>query len=103
MDVPYRPLGLVSSLLDKMNLSMTYAHDDLVFVQHNAFLLKMEDVGEQVSLFFNENSECSERGTIAEGLIEKGSEMKLSIVERGTFVMKQKDDKNLEIVFDEGG
>lgn len=99
MDIPYRPLGLISTLVDRIDLSVTYAHEDLVFVKHNAFVLKMEDVGERVSIYFNEESESAERGAIAETLIAKGAEMGLAIVERGTFVMKQKDDKNLEICF----
>lgn len=103
METPYRPLGLISSLVDEMNLNVTYAHEDLVFVEHNAFLLKMEDVGERVSLYFNEESDETKRNPVSESLTEKGAGKGLSIIERGTFSMKQKDDKNLEIVFNDVG
>ncbi len=101
MGTPYRPLGLISSLVDQMDLTVTHAHDDIVFVEHNAFLLKMEATGERVSLYFNEESDRSERNPISETLIHNGAGMGLVIIPQGTFSMKQKDSENLEIIFND--
>ena len=46
MALPYRPLGLVKQLLEEIGIEVTYAYEDLVFVQHNPILLQFGKVGE---------------------------------------------------------
>lgn len=40
MGVPYRPLGLVKEALEQIGIEVSYAYEDLVFIQHNHFLLQ---------------------------------------------------------------
>ena len=57
MSVPYRPLGLIMEAVELMGLEVTHAYEDLVFISHNAFLLRMGSEGQQVYLYFNEGCE----------------------------------------------
>ena len=58
-----KPLGRVKELVESVGMEITYAYDDLVFLQHNAFLLQFgEDDG---SIIVHTNEEAAE-GEISE-------------------------------------
>ncbi len=99
MKIPFRPLGKVIEIVESMGLEVTYAYDDLVFVSHNAFLLQMDDAGESLFLFFNEDSDVSERDDIVEQLTQYSSERELNLYEQGTYEMKPNDNDTLDIHF----
>ncbi len=63
--VPYRPLGIIKTILESLGFEVTHCYEDLVFVEHNAFLLRMEEKGEEVSLLFNMESDEDKRDEIA--------------------------------------
>ncbi len=83
--IPYRPLGILKNVLDSLGFQVTHCYEDLVFVEHNAFLLRMEEKGEEVSLFFNTDSEADKRAGIAEALYSAGSRYRLAITTKGTY------------------
>ena len=99
MKIPFRPLGKVIEIVECMGLEVTYAYDDLVFVSHNAFLLQMDDTGESLFLFFNEESDISKRDEIAEQLTHHSAERSLNLYEQGTYVMKPNDNETLDVHF----
>jgi len=102
MSIPYRPLGIITEAVEAMGLEVTYAYDDLVFVEHNAFLLRMGEKGEQVYLYFNEDSNSDSRGEMTRQLASQASPKGLQIMNSGTYVMKPRDDEQLDIHFNEG-
>lgn len=101
MSLPYRPLGIITEVIEAMGLDVTYAYDDLVFIEHNAFLLRMGEQGEQVYLFFNEESAPDSRGEVKKQLAEHASPKGLQILSRGTYVMKPREDDQIDIHFNE--
>ena len=62
--VPFRPLGILKMLLETLGFEVTHCYEDLVFIEHNAFLMRMEAKGEAVSLFFNTESDRDKRDEI---------------------------------------
>ena len=72
MTIPYRPLAIVREIINAMGLEVTYAYEDLVHVEHNAFLLQMGESGEIVNLYFNTESLAEERDKITDRLCEEG-------------------------------
>lgn len=101
MSIPYRPLGIIIEVIEAMGLDVTYAYDDLVFIEHNAFLLRMGEQGEQVYLFFNEDSDPDSRGEVKKQLTEQASSKGLQISSSGTYVMKPREDDRIDIHFNE--
>lgn len=89
MDIPYRPLGLLRELIESMGLAITHVFEDLVFVEHNAFLLQMGEEGTDVRLWFNSQSLPAERPGIAATLAAIGKECGLQVKRCGTFRMSQ--------------
>jgi hypothetical protein len=92
--IAYRPLGIISNCLAELGLEVTHCYEDLIFVQHNAFLLRMEKKGEDVSLFFNVDSDPAKREEIAASLRTQGSTHGLVVKEQGTYQLTEDEENN---------
>jgi hypothetical protein len=98
--VPYRPLGLVKEVVDTMGLQITHTYEDLVFIEHNAFLLQMGERSEDVYLYFNIESAVEMREEITGHLSRAGRPLNLKIRRHGIFRMTQEDDgENIQLEF----
>ena len=51
-----KPLGRLKELVESAGMEVSYAYEDLVFLDHNAFLLQFNDDGRTV--FLHTNSEA---------------------------------------------
>lgn len=100
--IPYRPLGILKTVLESHGFQVTHCYEDLVFIEHNAFLLRMEEKGEEVSLFFNTDSEPEKRAGIADALHGAGNHYRLAISPRGTYrLTANEEDNSLDLEFRE--
>lgn len=101
--IPFRPLGILKTALESLGYHVTHCYEDLVFIEHNAFLLRMEEKGEEVSLFFNTDSESDKRARIAEALNSAGNHHCLTITRRGTYRLtpNERDNNSLDLEFRE--
>lgn len=85
-DIPLRPLAIVKNIIEAMGLDISYAYDDLIFVEHNAFLLQMSnEKGEDVGVWFNQSSNPEDRPTILSQLQEEGRSHFLNMTEQGLY------------------
>lgn len=85
--VPFRPLGILKNLIEDLGFEVTHCYEDLVFIEHNAFLLRMEEKGEAVSLVFNSESDIDKRDEIADRFAVEGRVHNLIISRAGTYQM----------------
>jgi hypothetical protein len=85
--LPFRPLGILKTLMETLGFEVTHCYEDLIFIEHNAFLLRMEAKGEEVSLLFNTESDVDKRDKIEEMLKSAGNEHNLVISCSGTYQM----------------
>jgi hypothetical protein len=99
MSVPYHPLGYIREAVAELGLEVTYVFEDLVLIQHNAFLLQMGARGEDVALYFNIESLEDERDSMLAKLQQAGRQRQLCIEAEGTFSMNQKPDEQIGIEF----
>ena len=53
-----RPLGEVIEVLEKIGAEISYAYDDLVFVNHSAYLIQFGEKHKDINIFYNK--ECTE-------------------------------------------
>lgn len=97
--VPFRPITRIQEMLDSIGLSITYAYDDLVFIEHNAFLLLFEKEHKHISLYLNVQSEKAEREGIINKLQTAASERDLIITSKGFFEMEQLENSKIAIRF----
>lgn len=52
-----RPLGKVKNLVESLGMGISHVHEDLVFLEHNAFLLQFGQDG--TSLIIHMNAEAN--------------------------------------------
>ncbi|MDD2465631.1 MAG: hypothetical protein PHI97_16660 [Desulfobulbus sp.] len=99
MALKYRPLGVVKQVLEELGLEVSYAYEDLVFVQHNPFLLQFGKVGE--SLFFYVNVEAEEQAArqIFAALQAKVSGEGITLMHRGRYRLSENEGESLSLEF----
>jgi len=100
--VPYRPLGILKTLMESLGFEVSHCYEDLVFLAHNAFLLRMEDRGEEVSLLFNMDSDPGKRQELTELLAIEGQKHHLVISSPGTYrITANEADGTINLEFHE--
>lgn len=99
MAVPYRPLGLVKEMLEQLNVHVTYAYEDLVFMENNHFLLQFGRQGEV--LFFAANAEhaVQEEQRWLAALQPLASARGLRLIRRSSYRLTAEDDERMTLVF----
>lgn len=99
MEQTLRPLGTVMQLLEELGHEVTYAYEDLVFVNHSDFLLQFGETGSVLHLFFNNECTKKEAEAIEESLIPAADKKGLSITTKGRYSLSEEPDENLQIRF----
>lgn len=99
MPVPFRPISRVQEMIKEIGLDITYAYQDIVFAEHNAFLLQFGKNGEDVFLHFNTESDPLKRDEINEKLKEAGKKRELNIIRKGLYSLVQSDEEQMKLTF----
>ena len=99
MALPYRPLGLVKQLLEEIGIEVTYAFEDLVFIQHNPALLQFGKVGEMLFFYTNEDTEAAEAAQLFTTIQAKATGHGITLVQRGRYRLSEADGENLSLEF----
>jgi hypothetical protein len=99
MEQTLKPLGTVMQLLEELGHEVTYAYEDLVFIDHNDFLLQFENTGSALNLFFNRNCPGDEAEKIEQIIVPAADRKGLSITIKGRYHISGQEDDNLRIEF----
>ena len=99
MQTQLRPLGIVKEVVEEIGLQITYAYDDLVFIEHNDFLLQFGSDPNQLQLHFNTECPVDEADALAAKLMPAAAGKGLAVCRKGSFTMAEDDNDNLRISF----
>ncbi len=101
MTISVRPLSEVKMLLEELGTDVSFAYDDLVFIEHSAFLIQFDDVTpSNLKIFFNKDLAESDVLKIESKLIECGTKRKFTIINSGKFELTPKEDtEEIDIAF----
>lgn len=94
-----RQLGKITALLADLGLEVTYAYDDLVFVQHSAFILQFTDIPAQLKLFINTECDPAEANDTASNIILSFDKAGFIVMPVGRFFLTPNEDQTLNIEF----
>lgn len=84
----FRPLGLVKEMVNSMGLEVTYAYEDLVFVEHNAFLLQFDDEKQLVALHINSECPAGEEEGVKATAVSAAAGVELPLEIRGRYTIE---------------
>lgn len=97
--VPYRPLGLVKTALENLAVEITYVYEDLIFIEHNHFLLQFGEAGEQMSFYRNQEIDPEESKQQYAILTQALSTVNIALDHGGSYVLKEQDDGTMSLSF----
>ncbi len=99
-EIPYRPLGIIVDLVKNLGFEVTHFHDDLIFIEHNAFLIQMGEQGKDVFVWFNIDCQQQKIGEIMERLNQQASSHNLVLEKKGSYeLIANEDDETIQIEF----
>ncbi len=87
-----RPLGIAEEIVQATALNITYTYDDLVFVEHNVFIIQFDDDNpKNLKLFFNVDCEAVTAQKLETQLSDSAKQRHFTITLSGKFEMTQKE------------
>ncbi|MBC8318154.1 MAG: hypothetical protein H8E41_09625 [Desulfobulbaceae bacterium] len=94
-----KPLGIVKEIVESIGMEISYAYDDLVFMEHNAFLLQFTEKENELLIHMNRDADETElKNDIAR--LKKAASVHLVTFNDGTtYTLSQADDDNIRIEF----
>jgi len=101
MTIPFRPLSDVKMMLEDAGFEVSYAYDDLVFVNHTAYLVQFDDENSSnLKLYFNAEIEEAQALAETKKLQPYAGSRKITLTTAGKFKLEQKaDTEEIEILF----
>lgn len=96
-----RKLGKITAVLADMGLEVTYAYDDLVFVQHSAFMIQFTDDPAKLKLFINTECEPKVANETAADIILQMDRAGFELMPAGRYFITPNKDNTLDIEFKE--
>lgn len=88
----FRPLGIAKEIINTTGLDVTYAYDDLVFVEHSPFLVQFDDDNPQnLKLYFNIDCEADAAKKLEAQLVAAAKAKEFTIRNCGKFTLQQKE------------
>jgi hypothetical protein len=95
-----KPLGKITAILADLGLEVTYAYDDLVFVQHSAFMIQFTDVPEKLKMFINTECEPETADSVAANVVTAFEKEGFDLILTGRYFLTPNEDETLNIEFE---
>jgi len=95
--ITLNPLGKVRQIVEAIGMEVSYAHDDLVFLEHNAFLLQF--TGSETEILIHRNIEAAAEelaGDLAR-LQAEAQSVGLKLTEAGPYHLTPVDERNISL------
>jgi hypothetical protein len=94
-----RPLGKITALLADLGLEVTYAYDDLVFVQHSAFMIQFTEDPTKLKLFINTECEPAIANDVAATIVLEFHKAGFDVTPAGRYFLTPNEDETLRVEF----
>jgi hypothetical protein len=99
MQTTLRPLGIVKEVVEAIGHEITYAYEDLVFIEHNDYLIQFASEPNLLELFFNTECPAEEADAIAQKVVPAALSKGLFVNRKGTYTMTEGEYENIRITF----
>lgn len=97
-----KPLGKLKELVESAGMGVSYAYEDLVFLDHNAFLLQFGDDGRTIIIHTNSEADTGETTEGVSRLKKAAPEVTdIEFVDGVLYTLTQAEDYSISISFHE--
>lgn len=95
----FRDLGKVQQALTDLGIEVAYAYDDLVFTEHNTFLLRFDDECDR-NMFIHFNKDCTEKVGMYKVLNHKFESIGYTLSQDKNYDLQAKEEQEeFDVVF----
>lgn len=94
-----RALGTIREIMESTGHNLSYAYEDLIFPEHNAFLLQFTDKEQEVLIHINEEANEGELAPSLVLLQEKAKDNRMDFSKADYYRLSQADEENINIEF----
>ncbi len=94
-----RKLGVVREIIETAGMGISHAYDDLVFLDHNAFLLQFTDEHDKLLLHSNHEADKAATKDAIAKLKEVARGHAMTFIDGCDYSLSRADDENLRLEF----
>lgn len=94
-----RQLGKIGNIVGHMGLDITYAWEDIVFIEHGVFLFQFTDLANDVLVHFSDECTAEEQEKVMAEITEAAKKEQMNVSYKGKFTLEQKDDEEMQLKF----
>lgn len=95
------PLGIVKNIVEEAGMAVSYAYEDLVFMEHNSFLLQFTESDQEVLVHTNNEADEAIVAVDISRLQEIALGYQMRFVRGEIYTLSQDDDESIRIDFGE--
>lgn len=96
-----RQLGIVKEIVESAGEGISYTYDDLVFIEHNAFLLQFTNKDNVILIHINQEADGSVIQDAITRLKTEASARNMIFRDGMNYTISQGDDENIHLEFAE--
>ena len=94
-----KQLGVVKDIVESAGMGISYAYDDLVFIDHNAFLLQFTAHDNELLIHINSEADESKVQATITRLKTEASARKIIFRDGSYYSLSQGDNENIHLEF----
>ena len=94
-----KQLGVVKDIVESAGMGISYAYDDLVFIDHNAFLLQFTTQDNELLIHINNEADKSKVQATITRLKTEATAWKMIFRDGSNYTLSQSDHENINLEF----
>lgn len=94
-----KPLGKVKTIVEAAGMGISYAYDDLVFLEHNSFLLQFTDNDREITVHVNSEADEATVHCDIERLQEAACNHTMQCARGGHYTLVPEGEDSIRIEF----
>ncbi len=95
------PLGVVKNIVESVGMDISFAYEDLIFLEHNGFLLQFTDSDKVIHIHTNAEADEAMVNRDISRLINAAHNQDMSFIKGKAYTLDQGDDETIRLAFDE--
>ncbi len=96
------PLGIIKNIIEEAGMGISYAYEDLVFLEHNSYLLQFTDNDQEVLVHKNLEADEAMVSSDISRLREIALRNKMRLLSGDQYSLSQEDDETIRLDFIDG-
>ena len=94
-----KPLGIVKQIVEEAGMGISYAYEDLVFLEHNSFLLQFTDNDQDILVHVNNEADKETVAVDIARLQDIARSHEVHFITGDMYSLRQDDDENIRLEF----